>query len=58
MNVRQKLDNSKSTEATRNPPPQIKLKTQETANSDEVQLRLDNAKKVKSKKLYDDDKTN
>ena len=27
-------------EAARNQPPQIKLKTQETANSDEVQLRL------------------
>ena len=57
MNVRQKLNNPKSMEAARNQPPQIKLKTQETANSDEVQLRLDNAKKVKSKKLYDD-KTN
>ena len=41
-------------EVAKNQPPQIKLKTQETANSDEVQLRLDNAKKVKSKKLYDD----
>ena len=57
MNVWQKLNNPKSMEAARNQPPQIKLKTQETANSDEVQLRLDNAKKFKSKKLYDD-KTN
>ena len=57
MNVHQKFHNSKSTEATNNPPTQIKLKTQETANSNEVQLRLDNVKKVKSKNLYDD-KTN
>ena len=56
MNVWQKLNNPKSMEAARNQPPQIKLKTQETANSDEVQLTLDNTK-VKSKKLYDD-KTN
>ena len=28
-------------EAAKNQPPQIKLKTQETANSDEVQLKLD-----------------
>ena len=57
ISIRQKFDNSKSTEATRNQPSQIKLKTQETENSDKVQLRLDNVKKVKSRKLYDD-KTN
>ena len=32
----------------------IKLKTQENANSNKVQLIFDNVKKFKSEKLFDD----